>query len=207
MWCPWKTGSPNKCVCMYLTQYTFLRASCVVIVVKNLPTSAGDLRDVDSIPGSGRPPGGGHGNLLQCSCLEHPRGRGLQSTGSQRVRRSWSDLAHTDTFLQIQDWHAFIKGSSSVQFSRSVVSDSLRSQELQHMGFPGHHQAVEGLYYIPLKLDGLWMSGLVEYGEVMQQTSATKSLYAYDFCLDRPWTLDLRTSHHVVRKPRLHRKC
>ena len=61
---------------MYLTQYTFLRASCVVIVVKNLPTSAGDLRDVDSIPGSGRPPGGGHGNLLQCSCLEHPRGRG-----------------------------------------------------------------------------------------------------------------------------------
>ena len=51
------------------------------------------------------------------------------------------------------------------------------------------------------------MSGLVEYGEVMQLTSATKSLYAYDFCLDHPWTLDLGTSHHVVRKPRLQRKC
>ena len=32
----------------------------VVLVVKNLPSSAGDLRDVGSIPGLGRSPGGGH---------------------------------------------------------------------------------------------------------------------------------------------------
>ena len=38
------------------------RASQVVLVVKNLPASAGDIRDVDLIPGSGRSPGGGHGN-------------------------------------------------------------------------------------------------------------------------------------------------
>ena len=44
------------------------------------------------------------------------------------------------------------------------------------------------------------MSGLVEYGEMMQLTSATKSLYAYDFCLDHPWTLDFGTSHHVVKE-------
>ena len=34
----------------------------MALVVKNLPASAGDIRDVDLIPGSGRSPGGGHGN-------------------------------------------------------------------------------------------------------------------------------------------------
>ena len=39
----------------------------VVLVLKNPPSSAGDIRDVDSIPGFGRSPGGGHGNPLQYS--------------------------------------------------------------------------------------------------------------------------------------------
>ena len=43
----------------------------VVPVVKNLPANAGDIRDVGSIPGSGRSPGGGHGNLFQYSCLKN----------------------------------------------------------------------------------------------------------------------------------------
>ena len=51
-------------------------ASYVVLVVKNPPASAGDLRDSGSIPGSGRSPGGGHSNPLQCSCLENPMDRG-----------------------------------------------------------------------------------------------------------------------------------
>jgi len=38
--------------------------------VKNLPVSEGDIRDMCSIPGSGRSPGGGHGNPLQYSYLE-----------------------------------------------------------------------------------------------------------------------------------------
>ena len=45
-------------------------------MVKNPPANAGDARDVGSIPGSGRSPGGGHGNLLQYSCLENPMDRG-----------------------------------------------------------------------------------------------------------------------------------
>ena len=45
-------------------------------MVKNPPANAGDIRDVDSIPGLGRSPGGGHGNLLQYSCLESPVDRG-----------------------------------------------------------------------------------------------------------------------------------
>jgi len=39
-------------------------ASQVALVVKNLPASAGDIRDKGLIPGSGRSPGGGHGNPL-----------------------------------------------------------------------------------------------------------------------------------------------
>ena len=53
-----------------------LWASQVALMVKNPPANAGDIRDQDSIPGSGRSPGGGRGNPLQCYCLENPMGRG-----------------------------------------------------------------------------------------------------------------------------------
>ena len=39
-------------------------ASQVVLVVKNPPANAGDIRDLGLIPGSGRSPGGGHSNPL-----------------------------------------------------------------------------------------------------------------------------------------------
>ena len=57
-------------------------------MVKNLPANAGDVRDMGSIPGSGRSPGGGHGNPLQCYCVETPWTEelgGVQSLGLQRV--------------------------------------------------------------------------------------------------------------------------
>ena len=69
----------------------------MVPVVKNPPTSAGDIRDVDSLPGSGRSPREGHGNLLssilawRIPWTEEPGG--LQSMGLQRVRHDWRDLA------------------------------------------------------------------------------------------------------------------
>ena len=51
-------------------------ASQVAREVKNLPASAGDLRDEGSINVLGRSPGGGHGNPLQYSFLENPMDRG-----------------------------------------------------------------------------------------------------------------------------------
>ena len=48
----------------------------MTLVVKNPPANAGDVRDGGSISGLGRSPGGGRGNPLQCSCLEHPIDRG-----------------------------------------------------------------------------------------------------------------------------------
>jgi len=60
----------------------------VVLVVKNPPANAGDIRDAGSIPESGRSPGEGHGNQLQYSCLENPmdrEARQAMSIGSQTV--------------------------------------------------------------------------------------------------------------------------
>ena len=41
-------------------------------MVKNPSANAGDIRDMNSIPGLGRSPGRGNGNQLQYSCLENP---------------------------------------------------------------------------------------------------------------------------------------
>ena len=51
--------------------------------------STSNAGDTGSVPGSGRSPGEGNGNPLQCFCLGNPRDRGasgLQSMRSQRVR-------------------------------------------------------------------------------------------------------------------------
>ena len=67
-----------------------------VLVVKHLPANAGDIRDVSSIPGSRRSSGGEGDNPLQYSRLENPMKRGafgIQSTGLQRIRHDWRDLA------------------------------------------------------------------------------------------------------------------
>ena len=47
----------------------------MALVVKYLPANAGDIRDSGSIPGSEKSLGGGHGNLLQYSCLENSMDR------------------------------------------------------------------------------------------------------------------------------------
>ena len=66
-----------------------MKTARVVLVEKNLPVNSGDKRDLGSVLGSGRSPGGGHGNPLQYSCLENPMDRGAWSwvtaTESQRV--------------------------------------------------------------------------------------------------------------------------
>ena len=57
-------------------------------MVKNMPASAGDTRDMGSIPGSGKSPGEGNGNPLQYSCLENPMDRGVWWAIVHEVRAS-----------------------------------------------------------------------------------------------------------------------
>ena len=56
-------------------------------MLKNLPATAGDPRDMDSVPGSGRSPGGGHGNPFQYSCLENPKDRRARRATAHGVER------------------------------------------------------------------------------------------------------------------------
>ena len=68
---PWSLCTNST---MFFIRFRF-HTSQVALVVKNLPANSGDTRDAGSIPGSGRSPGGGHGNPLQYSCLESPMDR------------------------------------------------------------------------------------------------------------------------------------
>ena len=61
-------------------------------MVKNPPANGGDLRDAGLTPGSERSPGGGHGNLLQYSCLENPMDRGTSWATVHGVAESWTRL-------------------------------------------------------------------------------------------------------------------
>ena len=68
----------------------------VVLVVKNLPANAGDARDSDLIPGSGRSLEVGNGNPLQYSCLENLKDRGAWWFTVHGVTKSQTQLSlHT----------------------------------------------------------------------------------------------------------------
>ena len=60
----------------------------MALAVKGLPANARDIRDADSIPGSGRSPGGGHGNPLQYPCQENPMVRGAWWATVHEVAKS-----------------------------------------------------------------------------------------------------------------------
>ena len=75
--------------------------SQVVLVLKNAPANAGDIRDVGLIHGSGRSPGEGNGNPLQYSCLENPVDRGACQATVHMVRKSWTQLKELSTHAYV----------------------------------------------------------------------------------------------------------
>ena len=68
--------SLDKALEAFAGTYKLLWSSQVVLAEKTSSTNAGDSKDLSSIPGLGRSPGGGYGNPLQYSCLENPMDRG-----------------------------------------------------------------------------------------------------------------------------------
>ena len=69
-----------------------LWASWVMLVVKNPPANAGDIRDTGSVPVSRRSPGRGNSNPLQYSCLENPMDKGAWQATVYRVTKSQTQL-------------------------------------------------------------------------------------------------------------------
>ena len=76
---------------------TGLGASQVALLVKNPPANAGDIRDVGSIPGSGRSSEQEPGNSLQYSSLENPMDRGAWRAIVYRVAKSQTQLKWLST--------------------------------------------------------------------------------------------------------------
>ena len=74
-------------------------ASRGVLVVKNPPANAGDIRDISLIPGLGRSSGEGHGNPLQYSCLENPVDRGAWQAMVLRGEKSQTQLKQFSTHI------------------------------------------------------------------------------------------------------------
>ena len=68
-----------------------------MLVVKNPPANAGDVRDICL------PPGEGHSNPLQYSCLENPMDRGVWWAMVYRVAKSWTQLKQLSMSNQYQD--------------------------------------------------------------------------------------------------------
>ena len=58
-----------------------------------MPANAGDGRDTNSIPRSGRTPGEGNGNPLQYSCLRNPMDRGALWATVHGIKKSWTQFS------------------------------------------------------------------------------------------------------------------
>ena len=127
--------SVGRCIkCIFGLWY-----SQVALVVKNLPASAGDLREADMIPGLGRSPGEGNGSPLHYSCLENSIDWGAWQAGSwaargpakSRTRLKWLSTA----YFQVNDGL-----TSGYKFNirdfpgDSVVKNPPAMQEMQEMG-------------------------------------------------------------------------
>ena len=89
-------------------EYELFGASQVVLVVKNPPANAGDIRDTGSIPGSGRFPGEGHDNPLQYSCLKYLLDRGAWWATVHRVSKTQTRLKRLSTHMDVGEWGGVI---------------------------------------------------------------------------------------------------
>ena len=100
---------------IYFGPSTILGGFC--IAVKNLPANAGDIRELGSVPGLGRSPGGGHGNPFHYSCLENPMDRGAWWAMVQRVTKSHKESDTTEGTAQ----HSTLLG---LKVQRQMKKDS-----------------------------------------------------------------------------------
>ena len=119
-------------------------ASQVALVVKNLPASAGDLRDMCSIPGSRRCPGGGHDNPLQCSCLGNPMDRAAWRAAVHGVTESQTRLKwlRTHTFMCV-----YVYTHTYIIYQFSSLTQSCKTlwypMDCSTPGLPVHHQFLD----------------------------------------------------------------
>ena len=114
----WDVPNPINQLKWIGSNYSILGASQVVLVVKNLPATGGDTRDVGLSPGSGKSPEGGHGNPLYYSCLENPIDRGAWWATVHRVTQTWTWLKGLSSSNRNQIVHSILR----LAYSFSIMS-------------------------------------------------------------------------------------
>ena len=112
-----------------LSIISVLVASQVALVLKNPSANAREIRDMGSVPGSGRSPGVGNGNPDQYSCLENPMDRGVCQATVCGVTKSLTQMKQLSM-------HQF---SSVAQSCPTLCNPMNRSTP----GLPVHHQLPE----------------------------------------------------------------
>ena len=108
-----------------LSQLIMEKASQVVLLVKNPPGNAGDIREVGSILGRnlGSIPGGGNGHLLQYSRLGKSMDRGAWRATVCRIIKSWTRLKQHSTNDDREAYNISSgKGVSTVLHGAPVLS-------------------------------------------------------------------------------------
>ena len=117
-----------------------MKGSQVVLVVKKLLASAGDMRTMGSVPWLGRSPGGGHGSPLQYSCLENPMDRGAWQATVHGVAKSQTRLSHKAHYLFGYFWSQLWDTGSLLHHEGSFIemcrlsSLGTWAQQLWHVG-------------------------------------------------------------------------
>ena len=122
-------------------------------MVKNLPAIAGDIREAGLIPGLGRSPGGGHGNPLQYSCLENPRG--------QRSLAGYSPWGHKESDTTEQLTHINTRSESVVVVVAVVPNKHLIILWIQALGCVTWEQELR-VGTVTSNLPSTWAGGTQE---------------------------------------------
>ena len=100
-------------------------ASQVALVIKNPPAKAGDIRDVGSIPESGRFPGGGNDNPLQYSCLGDSMDRGAWQPTVHSVTKSHTRLKRLSMYACMVTQLSCQQGCHEIQKSTDAVNGGM----------------------------------------------------------------------------------
>ena len=148
-------------------------ASQVAPVGKNQPANAGDIRDVSSILGSGRSPGGGHDNLFQYSCWENLMNRGTWQATVHGVAKSQTPLKQLSTWYStctfspthiISSCSMILASSISLDKSPFIFEGSIKQHSFYLWGFPrvprvSHRSIRATRYFLQILLRPLLSSG------------------------------------------------
>ena len=99
-----------------------------MLVVKNLPAIAGNVRDAGSSLELGRSTGGGHGNALQYSCLENPMNRGAWRATVHGIAKSQTQLKQLSphSLLQRSKHHGMLCVTNRIGQTCCYVSSEAR---------------------------------------------------------------------------------